>query len=314
MCNIAIVVPVYNEALGIKTFHNKVLTPELGRLDSEFTIYYVNDGSSDGTLSFLNDLKKNDPRVRVISLSRNFGKELATTAGLHEAKGDAIILMDADGQHPPKKINEFIEKWQSGKKSIIGIRQSNSGEGIVKSAGSKLFYKIFNTSSGVKMIPGTTDYRLIDRAVIEEFKKCGDRSRITRGLIDWLGFEKDYVYFESPVRIAGEASYSIVKLVTLALNSFVSLSIRPLLWLVYTGVATIMGSLLIGAFLVIEHILLNDPLGLNTTGSGYLGVFIMMLVGILMLSQGIVAIYISRIHEQSQNRPLYIIDQDNSNL
>lgn len=307
---LSVVVPAYNESEGIELFHNKHLLPALNKLDVSYEVIYVNDGSRDDTLSKLSKLAKSKS-VKVMNLSRNFGKELATTAGIFQATGDAVIILDADGQHPPVLIKDFIKKWRAGGQVVIGVRDTNEKEGFIKRYGSKLFYRLFNNASGAQIVPRSTDFRLIDRVVVDEFKKLRDRNRITRGLIDWLGFKREYIHFSSPARLAGEASYKTTQLVRLAMNSFLSLSVKPLIALIWIGVIVTFISLIVGVVLIIQAAM-GDPLSLHVTGSGYLSVFIAFLVGIILVAQGVVALYVSHIHEQSQDRPLFIIDPSTS--
>lgn len=308
---LSLVIPAYNESAGIEQFHNDILRPHLkGR--TSYEIIYVNDGSRDKTLSKLKKLAKKDSRVRVVNLSRNFGKEIAVTAGIHQASGDAIVILDADGQHPPELIKEFVKRWRSGAQVVVGVRESNTGEGLIKKWGSKTFYRIFNNLSGTTIVPGSTDFRLIDKQVQAAFMQYTERSRITRGLIDWLGFERAYIPFTSPARIAGTASYSTKKLIQLAINSFLSMSLWPLMTLVWIGIAVTALAVIAGIFIIIEQFILDDPMGINITGSAMLGVFISFLVGMVLTSQGIVAMYMSRMFEQTQARPLFVIDEKNS--
>ena len=307
---LSVVVPAYNESEGIELFHKEHLLPALKKIDIPYEVIYVNDGSRDDTLAKLTRLAKSKS-VKVVNLSRNFGKELATTAGIFQAIGDAVIILDADGQHPPTLIKDFLKKWKAGAQVVVGVRKANEKEGFIKRYGSKMFYRLFNGASGAQIVPRSTDYRLIDRVVVEEFKKMRDRNRITRGLIDWLGFKREYIHFSSPARLAGEASYKTSQLVKLAMNSFLSLSVKPLITLIWIGVVVTFISLLVGIVLIIQAVI-GDPLSLHVTGSGYLSVFIAFLVGIILIAQGVVALYVSHIHEQSQDRPLFIIDPSTS--
>lgn len=312
MHKISLVIPAYNEAEGIRRFHDELLAPALDLKYVTPEIIYVNDGSRDTTLDELTAIATKDKRVKVLNLSRNFGKELATTAGITYASGDAIVILDADGQHPPARIKDLIAKWHEGAQVVVGVRNSNQKEGLVKKFGSKVFYKLFNTYTNAAIVPRSTDFRLIDRVVQQEFVKCAERNRITRGLIDWLGFKRDYIYFDSPARLAGEASYKTSQLFRLALNSFVSLSLTPLFIFGWVGVAITVLSVLFGLFILIEQFLLRDPLALHFSGSVMLGDFIALLVGLVLISQAILATYISHIHTQAQSRPLFIIDPTTS--
>lgn len=305
---ISFVIPAYNESDGIEKFHFELLRPALRKLELKYQIIYVNDGSRDGTLKILTDIAKKDKQIQVVNLSRNFGKEIATTAGLALSKGDATIIMDSDGQHPPAIINQFLQKWQAGAQVVVGVRSRNQKEGLVKKWGSKLFYRLFNSTTDAKMVPRSTDFRLIDKDVRIEFLRFVERNRITRGLIDWLGFKRDYVTFDSPARLAGEASYSTKQLVQLAINSFTSLSLRPLFLFGWLGALITLLSFSLGIFIFIEQFILSDPMALNFTGPAILSIFVAFLVGIVLMSQGMLALYLSHIYSQTQGRPLYVID------
>lgn len=310
---LSVVVPVYNESEGIDQFHYDLLEPELKKLaGNDYEIIYVNDGSKDNSLAKLTALATKNKRNKVINLSRNFGKEIATTAGISNAKGDAIIIMDADGQHPPALMKEFVEKWHHGAQVVVGVRKSNNGEGFIKKYGSKLFYRLFNGATNAQIVPRSTDFRLINSAVQSEFLRFTERNRITRGLIDWLGFQREYVYFDAPERIAGEASYKTGQLVKLAANSFISLSLKPLFIFGWVGVGIILLTTLFGLFIMIEQFLLQDPLALHFSGPLILGDFIAFLVGLVLVSQSMLAIYISHIHSQTQERPLFVVDTEHS--
>ena len=310
---LSFVIPTYNEAKGIEAFHKTLLVPNIKKLkDAEYEIIYVNDGSKDATLDLLTTIAKKDKHVKVINLSRNFGKEIATTAGIFQAIGDATIILDADGQHPPEIFQQFVDKWHSGAQVVVGVRNKEQHEGFIKRTGSKVFYKLFNSTSGAEMVPRSTDFRLIDRDVREEFTKFTERNRITRGLIDWLGFQRDYVYFDSPARIAGQASYKTSQLVKLAVNSFTSLSLKPLFMFGWIGGGIIILSVLFGIFIIVEQFILRDPLALHFSGSVILGTFTSFMVGLVLVSQAILAVYISHIHTQTQNRPLFVVDKKKS--
>jgi glycosyltransferase involved in cell wall biosynthesis len=307
---LSVVVPVFNEQVGLKSFHDS-LWSVLSKCSMPFEIIYCDDGSSDNSVEILHDIADNNPQVRVICLSRNFGKEIATTAGIHAATGSAIVTMDADGQHPVEYIPRFIEKWLGGARVVIGIRSEQRHATLVKRVGSKLFYGSFRRITGLKVIPGATDYRLIDKVVQTEFIRMTERNRITRGLIDWLGYRREYVQYDEKARIHGDASQSFSKLVKLAVDSAISLSISPLYITAYIGAFVLPLSTLLGVGMVINY-LLRDPLRLHATGGAYVMVFVLFLVGILLVSQGIIGLYLSHIHTETQNRQLYVVDKQNS--
>lgn len=309
---LSVVVPVYNEEEVLNEFHNLLLTHVQKASSDSYEIIYVNDGSKDNTLNLLTKIAKKNKNVKVVNLSRNFGKEIATTAGINVAAGKATIIMDGDGQHPPKLIGDFLKKWDAGAQVVIGVRNSNINEGLVKKWGSRIFYKIFNTTSGAEIVPRSTDFRLIDEVVRVEFLKFTERQRITRGLIDWLGFKRDYILFDAPARLAGQASYKTSQLIRLAINSFISLSLKPLFLFGWIGVFITIASLLAGTFILIEQFLLGDPLLLNFTGTAALGIFTSFLIGLVLTSQGMIAVYLSHVHGQTQERPLFVIDKTHS--
>ena len=299
---ISVVVPAYNEAASLETFHDS-LVAELQKLDPPYEVIYVNDGSTDETGTILARLCKDN--VRLVSLSRNFGKEMALTAGIAHAKGQAIISLDADGQHPVELIPDFIKAWHNGAQVVVGIRE-NSG------SSSTLFYSIFNKFAGQKLIPGSTDFRLITKEVQQAFLELPETDRITRGLIDWLGFERSYIPFTSKDRQEGEPTYSRSKLIGLAINSTVSMSPMPLYLFGGLGVLITFFSLLLGSAVFIEQILLNDPLYWNFTGTAQLSILILFFVGIILTSQGLLSLYVLHVHNQSKHRPLYVIDHTKS--
>jgi glycosyltransferase involved in cell wall biosynthesis len=309
---LSVVVPLYNEAAGFERFHVS-LEAVLAELGTPYEIIYCNDGSRDETLKLVQKVAKKGSHIRYLSFSRNFGKELAVTAGIQAARGQAILTLDADGQHPVKRIPEFVDRWQHGAKVVVGVRTANHHRGAIRGLGSRLFYRLFNRFSGTQLLPGSTDFRLIDRSVQQEFVKLTERNRISRGLIDWLGYPQQYIHFEANQRIAGDATYSFGQLLKLSIDSVISLSVSPLYIVAYIGAIILPLSLLLGLGMVINA-LLGDPLNFNATGSAYLAVATLCLVGILMVSQGIIGLYLSHIHAETQNRPLYVIDETNSSL
>lgn len=304
---LSVVVPLFNEAAGLVAFHAS-LTEVVQSITHAYEIIYCDDGSEDNTVELVQKLHHDNPNVRLVKLSRNFGKENALAAGIAVAQGQAIIMLDGDGQHPPELIPLFIKAWKEGAKVVIGVRTDNNEEGWFKRLGSKYFYKLFNKLTDQKLIPGSTDFRLIDRTVQEVFLKLNETDRITRGLIDWLGFKRHYISFMAGARTQGQAGYNRRKLVVLAANSFVSLTSVPLFVFGYLGLFITSASFILGSVVIIEQLLLGDPLGWNFTGTAMLSIMLVFLVGVVLLSQGVLALYISYIHKQSKQRPLYVVD------
>lgn len=305
---IDVVIPLYNESAGLISFHSE-LTKELSKItDYDFEIIYCDDGSTDNTSELVKNLSHDKFKIKLIKLTRNFGKEMALTAGIAAATGVAIVILDGDGQHPPELIYDFIKSWENGSKVVVGIRSNNESKGIVKKLGSWSFYKIFNLVTGQKLTIGSTDFRLIDKAVQREFLKLKESNRITRALIDWLGFKKEYIYFQAKAREFGEPGYSTQKLFKLAIDSFVSITPRPLYIFGYAGVFITLISFITGILVIIEQLILGDPWHWRFTGTAMLGILITFLIGIVLISQGILSLYISLLHNQTKQRPLYVID------
>lgn len=310
---LSVAIPAYNEQAGLTSF-NEQLTKQLDQIDGyNFEIIYCNDGSTDQTLAQLKALADTDQRIQIVSLTRNFGKEIATTAGIARATGAAVITMDADGQHPVDLIPKFIEQWESGAKVVVGLRTANKREGLVKRLGSKAFYKIFNRLTGLPLVAGATDFRLIDKVVQTDFVRLTERNRITRGLIDWLGYKRVYVTFSAKPRLYDRSGYSFSKLFKLAIDSVISMSSSPLYVTAYIGAIILPISFLLGLLMLVDG-LIGDPLNWNATGSAYVMVLMLFLISILMTSQGVIGLYLSHIHSETQNRPLYVVDNEASVL
>lgn len=309
MRKVSFVIPIHNEEEGIRDFLDKKFFPAIEKIEKySKEVILVDDGSTDGTLEIIQEYSKNNKKVRVIALSRNFGKEAALSAGIKYAEGDAVMTIDADGQQSPKIIPDFIKKWQDGAEIVTGVRDHYTKHGLIPRLGSKLFYKMLRLMGNRFTVPGSTDYRLLDRAVVDEFNKLSEHNRITRGLIDWLGFKQEYIYYTYGERMAGKPSYNLKKLFGLAIDSFISMSTTPLVIFGYIGVIITTLSFLLGIFIIVQQYILGDPLGLYWNGAVQLSVFVTFLVGLVLISQAITALYISHIHAESQGRPLYIVD------
>ncbi len=303
---ISIIVPCHNEAANIRPFYI-ALADVMSHQRERFELIFVNDGSGDETSERVIKLRHQDPRVRLVELARNFGKEIAVTAGIHRASGEAAITIDADLQHPPALIPELIAGWREGNEVVVGVRQAGHAHSSpIKRLFSKLFYRIMGVISETDVVPNATDYRLIDRVVIDEFNRFTERNRLTRGLIDWLGFSRCYVSFKPAKRYAGEAAYSYFKLIQLALNSFISMSLLPLKIASYLGTAIIMVSFPLGLFIFIEKYVMGDPYNFNFSGPAILAVILLFLCGVIISALGVIALYIANIHSEVMNRPLYV--------
>jgi len=307
--HVSIVVPVFNEAESLQNFHQSLQNTLTALPDYSFEILYVNDGSKDGSHSILETIAKTHPQVSIVTLSRNFGKEYALTAGIAQSQGNAIIMLDSDGQHPVELIGKFLNAWQAGSQVVTGVRGGKTSRPTIRS---RLFYAFFNKLSGAEMIAGATDFRLIDREVQTAFLSLAENGRITRGLIDWLGFEQTTLTYTQKKREFGKPTYSLGKLIQLAVHSFVSLSNTPLYVFGALGIIISTLSGILGLTVIIEQLILGDPLTWDFTGTAMLGILIVFLIGIVLMSQGILSLYISSIHRESKHRPLYVINRAKS--
>lgn len=308
MKSITIIIPAYNEEKNIPLIYSelqKIFKTLHGNYI--FDVIFINDGSTDKTIFEIEKLANSDSQVKYIDFSRNFGKEVATTAALNNCQGDACIILDADLQHPVELIPEFIKKWEKGAEVVVGIRKKNKSIGWFKKFGSKIFYKIINRIAEVKIVPNTTDFRLVDKIVIEQFNRFTETNRMTRALIDWLGFKRDYIYFEANKRINGNASYSFWKLFKLALNSFISLSLLPLKFAGNIGFIITLFSGVAGLYILIGKYIFHAHFASTFSDAENLAILILFLVGIVLISLGLMALYIANIHGEVINRPMYVI-------
>lgn len=308
---ITIVIPIYNEAGGIGKFLDEKLLPRLKTLTKNYEteVVLVNDGSDDNTVENIKEssLAKSGFNMRLISFSHNFGKEAALTAGIKHATGDAIIMIDADGQHPVEAIPEMIKKWENGAKVVTAVRDHGKTNHNV---GSTIFYKLMHIFGNHSLKEGAMDFRLIDREVASAYNVFTEHNRIARGLIDWLGFKQEYIKIKLNGRMSGKGTYNFGKLVALAVDSFVSMSKTPLVIFGYLGSFITIFSGILGLFILIEQYILHDPLNLDWSGAVAMCIFISFLIGLVLISQAITALYISQIHTEVKNRPLFVIDKE----
>lgn len=310
---ISVIIPAHNEIEGLSNFLESQLLAALEKIEEyDFEIIFVDDGSTDGTLDLLHEYASRSKNFRVISFARNFGKEIALSAGLRYAKGDAAITIDADGQQPPKLIPKFIKEWEDGADVVTGVRDHYTKHGFIAKTGSKMFYWLLRKMGNKYTVPGSTDFRLLSRTVIDEFNKLTEHNRITRGLIDWLGYEQKYVKYTYGVRLAGKPSYNFKKLFRLAIDSFVSMSSTPLVIFGYIGIIITILSGLLGLFCLINQYVLGDPLHFYWPGTLQMAILITFLVGLVLISQAVTALYISSIHAEALNRPLFVVNKKKS--
>lgn len=303
MKKISTIVPVYNEEKNVLLMFEALVDVASKLAGYEFEFIFVNDGSKDNSWKVLEEISNKDARVVAIDFSRNFGKELALTAGVQNCTGDAAIFLDADLQHPPALIPQFVEKWEKGADVVASLRKSTEKKSLIKDLGSKVFYHLMQ-QCGSGITRNTTDFKLIDRKVINELCRFTEHNRLFRGLIEWLGFPTEYIEFVAPERANGVASYSVKKLTSLAINSLTSFSLVPLKLAGYLGglISSISFILLI-VMCVFKFILKSGMF----SPISFVIVCNTFVLGIVLVAFGLVALYIGQIHAEVIGRPLYVV-------
>lgn len=299
---ISIIVPCYNEEEGLDLLFERLFTV-LNNLNLSYEIVCVDDGSRDKTLERLIDYHHRYHAIKVISLSRNFGKDIALTAGLENAQGQAIIPIDADLQDPPELIEELIEKWRQGYDVVSGKRRSRQGESWVKKTTANVFYRIISRISSVPIPRDTGDFRLLDRRVVDAIKTMPERTRFMKGLFAWVGFKQTYIEYDRPNRVQGNTKWNYWKLWNFALDGITSFSLVPLKVWSYLGLFLSLLAFTYGSFLIIRTIIL----GIDVPGYASLMVTILFIGGVQLITLGILGEYLGRIYEETKQRPLYLI-------
>ncbi len=302
---ISIVVPSYNEELNLDKLY-EVLSGYLDRLNNyRWELLIVDDGSKDSSRSILETIHYKDPRVKAISFSRNFGNQMAISAGLELARGDAVIVMDADLQQPPEIIEKLLDLWRAGY-HVVNTKKTYGQEiGLLKRLSSDLFYKVMNNLAEVRIEKGVSDFRLMDRKVVNVLNNMPEHSRFIRAQVAWLGFRQTTVSFTANKRNAGVPSFSFIKLLSLAINGIISSSVRPLRFITLSGIFMFLLVIPYGLWALFQFFFL----GPKTPGWTSLIIVEMFLGGSMLVSLGIVGEYIARIYEEVKKRPRYIIER-----
>jgi glycosyltransferase involved in cell wall biosynthesis len=302
----SVVIPCHNESENLVLFIPKICE-QLDILFNNYEILIINDGSSDNTREIA--LSFNNSHIHYIEFSRNFGKEAAIMAGLDKAAGDAVLLIDADFQHPINKITEMVDLWKSGYQMIYCVIVNRASEGVLKRLGTKLFYSFMSTSEVI--IPENAgDFRLLDRKVVDALKNLPEKNRFMKGLYAWVGFKSVALPFEPRLRNAGNSSFNFKKLTRLALSGLTSFTTLPLqLWVIVGTIISIL-SLMYGVYLAISTFFYGNLV----SGWPTLAVAIMLFSGIQLLSIGVLGEYIGRIFAEVKNRPLYIISDEKTTV
>jgi len=300
---ISIVVPCLNEEEVLRST-NRRLVMVLEQLSLKFEILYVDDGSTDATPEILRELQTLDERIRVIRFSRNFGHQMAITAGLEHAAGDAVAIIDADLQDPPEVLADFVAKWTEGFQVVYGVRTERDGETAFKLWTAKIFYRTIGNLSDTEIPLDTGDFRLMDRRVVDALLAMPERDRFVRGMVSWLGFSQAAVPYHRAVRAAGVTKFSFFKMVKFATDGIVSFSILPLRLATWVGFAA-SGIALLGVVITVVERLM----GVEGLVKGWASVLVAILFigGVQLICMGIIGEYVGRIYGESKRRPLYVV-------
>jgi glycosyltransferase involved in cell wall biosynthesis len=300
---LSLVVPVFNEEESIDLFLTAV-EPFLESAGLRFEIVFVNDGSRDDTLAHLLDRSARDRRIKVVNLSRNFGKEAALTAGIDHANGDILIPMDIDLQDPPELIGPFIERWREGYDIVYGVRSVRAWDTAAKRISAGWFYRVFNSMSPVRIPANVGDFRLVDRRATEVLRRLPERNRFMKGLFAWVGFNAIGVPYERPQRAAGASKFNLWRLWNFALDGVVSFSTVPLRASFYGGLV-IAGIAVLYAVFIITRVLL---FGIDTPGYASLLIAVLLMGAIQLVSIGIIGEYLGRLFLEVKGRPIYVVE------
>lgn len=302
---ISVLIPVFNEAETLPDLLRR-LGQVLDGLDESWEVLFVDDGSHDSTWLQLRDRHEQDPRFRAISLSRNFGKEIAIAAGLRYAKGDAVILMDADLQHPPEVVTTFVERWREGYKIVYGQRVDRRTDGPLRRFLAKIFYRIYNSLVDTDIPEGAGDFRLLDRQVVDALNAIGERTRFNKGLYSWVGFKSIGVPYAVVERQHGNSKWSFINLATFAVDGLTSFTTIPLRVWSLLGVIISLFALVYAAGFLFRTLVF----GIDLPGFPSLIVSVMFFSGVQLISLGVLGQYIGRIYEEVKARPLFIVAEE----
>ena len=302
---LSVVIPCFNEEAVLEETHQR-LTSVLEQLEHiSFELIYVDDGSRDQTAKLLHELQASDARVRAILLSRNFGHQVAVTAGLEHATGDAVVIIDADLQDPPEVILEMVARWRDGYHVVYGMRTEREGETAFKLWTAKIFYRLLNRVSKIKIPLDVGDFRLMDRQVVEALLLMPERDRFLRGMVSWVGFRQVAVLYHRAPRFAGESKYPLLKMLRFAVDGVLSFSFAPLrmaIWMGFMAMALAIGGIIWAVF---------ERFTSNNWVRGWASTFvaILFLGGVQLISLGIIGEYIGRIYGEVKQRPLYLVQE-----
>ena len=303
---LSIIIPMYYEEKVVNECYKRLKEMVEKLKGYDYELIFVNDGSKDNTLNLLEEIAKNNNKVKIISFSRNFGHQAAVTAGLKYVTGDAIAIIDADLQDPPEEIPEMLKLWEQGYEVIYGKRKSRKGESAFKLLTAKMFYNTLDALSDVEIPKDTGDFRLVDRKVVNTINEMPEHNKFLRGLFSWVGYKQIPFEYERQERFAGKTKYPLKKMLKLASDGIISFSTKPLKLVGYVGIFSILLSLII-----LIYSLVSFAFNLNNLTAGWTSIMVTVtfFAGVQLLSIWIISEYIGRIYDESKNRPQYIIDK-----
>ncbi len=300
---LSVVVPVRNEEAVLPAFYDR-LAAALGKLAVPAEIIFVNDGSTDGTLGLIDSLRRKNPNIATVDLSRNFGKEIAMTAGLDFSQGDAVVVIDADLQDPPELIPHLFAKWREGYDVVYAVRTARDGESFIKKFTAHGFYRVMRTVGSVRIPMDTGDFRLLSRRAVDALMQLRERHRFMKGLFTWIGYRQIGVPYHREARGAGHSSWNYWKLWNFALEGITSFTTTPLKIATYVGFVTAIAAFLYGLVMVVRTLAYGNPVA----GYPSLMTVILFLGGVQLMSIGVIGEYLSRMFDESKHRPLYLVN------
>ena len=301
---VTVVVAAYNEAQSLPLLHPRVMAALDALKGVQGRVLYVDDGSRDATWTVMRTLAANDPRVSVLRLSRNFGKEAALTAGLDRVETGAAVILDADGQDPPELIGDFVREWQAGYDNVHGTRIARDGESWLKRATAHAFYRVIGRLSKTPIPADTGDFRLLSPRALAALRELRERHRFMKGLFGWVGFNQKALPYHREARVAGRSSFGFWKLWNFALEGITSFTTAPLRVATYIGVLTALLAFAFALYIVAKALLFGDPVA----GWPTMMTVILFLGGTQLVALGLIGEYLGRLYEESKQRPLYLID------
>ena len=304
--DISVIIPVYNEEDNVQHLYQR-LSSVMQDLKVSYELIFINDGSRDNSLALIKLLAKKFSEVKFIDFSRNFGHQVAVTAGLDKTKGNAVVIIDADLQDPPELIGEMYEKWQEGYEVVYAKRKTREGESFLKLWTAKVFYRILGKLTSISIPVDTGDFRLIDKKIVEVLREMPEKNKFLRGQISWIGFNQTFVSYERQKRQSGETGYTYRKMLHFALDGITAFSDVPLKIVTYFGFIVSIFSFLVAIYALYSKFILED----YVQGWTSLIITILFLGGIQMIAIGIIGEYLSRMNHNIRNRPLYIIRESN---